>query len=81
MAIWILTQMKRWGYLKGDVDYRQIGERVFLATEARKRLAELGRELPDAARAKNSKYSVMGKEFDPADPAGYLASFAIKKSA
>ena len=22
MAVWILTQMKRWGYIKGDVDYK-----------------------------------------------------------
>ncbi|MFX7878938.1 nitrate ABC transporter substrate-binding protein, partial [Acinetobacter baumannii] len=21
MGVWILTQMKRWGYIKGDVDY------------------------------------------------------------
>src|SRR5215813_7437574 len=24
MAIWILTQMKRWGYIKGGVDYKKI---------------------------------------------------------
>jgi len=28
MAIWILTQMKRWGYIKGDVDYKKIAEEV-----------------------------------------------------
>ena len=22
MAVWMLTQMKRWGYVKGDVDYK-----------------------------------------------------------
>jgi len=22
MAVWMLTQMKRWGYIKGDVGYR-----------------------------------------------------------
>ena len=25
MAVWMLTQMKRWGYIKGDVNYKQIG--------------------------------------------------------
>ena len=30
MAVWILTQMKRWGYVKGDVNYKQIAEKVFL---------------------------------------------------
>jgi len=78
MAVWILTQMKRWGYVKGDVNYRQIAEQVFLATDARKRMAELGEKAPAAAYA---KFKVMGKEFDPAKPDAYLASFAIHKMA
>ena len=34
MAVWILTQIKRWGYLKGEVNYKQIAEQVFLLTDA-----------------------------------------------
>jgi nitrate/nitrite transport system substrate-binding protein len=34
MAVWMLTQMKRWGYLKGDVNYKQVAEKVFLLTGA-----------------------------------------------
>ena len=30
MAIRMLTQMKRWGYVKDDVNYKQIAEKVFL---------------------------------------------------
>ena len=30
MAVWMMTQMKRWGYIKGGVNYRQIAEKVFL---------------------------------------------------
>ena len=78
MAVWILTQMKRWGYIKGDVNYKQIAEQVFLATDARKRMAELGEKAPASAYA---KFKVMGKEFDPAKADAYVASFAIKKSA
>lgn len=77
MAVWILTQMKRWGYLQGDVDYRNIAERVFLAADAGKVMKELG--LPVPADAYKS-FSVMGKPFDPADPDGYLASFAMRRS-
>ena len=33
-AVWILTQMKRWGQLKGDVDYAKVAREVFLATDA-----------------------------------------------
>jgi nitrate/nitrite transport system substrate-binding protein len=78
MAIWMLTQMKRWGYVKGDVNYKAIAEKVFLATDARKRMAELGQKAPATSY---SKFKVMGKEFDPASPEKYLASFKIKKSA
>ncbi|MCB2025042.1 MAG: ABC transporter substrate-binding protein [Ottowia sp.] len=77
MAVWMLTQMKRWGYIKQDVNYAQIAERVFLATDARKRMTELGFKAPAA----NSRpVTVMGKVFDPAKPDAYLKSFAIKKS-
>lgn len=77
MAVWILTQLKRWGYIKGDVNYRQIAEQVFLATDARKRMAEMGY----AAPASNySKYVIMGKPFDPANPVGYVNSFKIRRT-
>jgi nitrate/nitrite transport system substrate-binding protein len=78
MAVWMLTQMKRWGYVKGDVNYKAIAEQVFLATDARKRMAEIDMKAPAASYA---KFKVMGKEFDPAQPEKYLGSFAIKKSA
>jgi nitrate/nitrite transport system substrate-binding protein len=78
MAVWMLTQMKRWGYLKGDVNYRQVAEKVFLITDAKKYMKELGQPVPDGAY---KKFKVMGKEFDPAKPDDYLKSFAINKLA
>jgi len=42
MAVWMLTQMQRWGYVKGDVNYKQIAEKVFLITDARKHMKDLG---------------------------------------
>jgi nitrate/nitrite transport system substrate-binding protein len=77
MAVWIMTQMKRWGYIKGDVRYRDIAEKVFLATDARKRMTELGMKAPET---NYRKFKVMGKEFDPAKPEAYLSSFAIRKA-
>ena len=32
-AVWIMTQMKRWGQIKGDVDYAGVAKQVFLATD------------------------------------------------
>ena len=77
MAVWMLTQMKRWGYLKADVDYRQVAERVFLLTDAKKRMAELDQKPPEGSYP---KFSIMGREFDPAKAAAYANSFAIKRS-
>ncbi len=77
MAVWILTQMKRWGYVKGDVDYKKIAEQVFLASECADVMKELGYEAPTATY---TKHTIMGREFDPQKPEEYLAGFAIKKS-
>jgi len=77
MAVWMLTQMKRWGYVKGDVDYKGIAEQVFLLTDAKKQMKALDEKVPEGAYR---KYKVMGKEFDPAKAAEYAASFAIRKA-
>ncbi|WP_418116352.1 CmpA/NrtA family ABC transporter substrate-binding protein [Variovorax sp. NFACC27] len=78
MAVWMLTQMKRWGYVKGDINYRQIAEKVFLLTDAKKRMKDLGQAVPDGAYP---KFTIMGKVFDPAKPDDYVKSFAIAKMA
>src|SRR5262245_32076380 len=77
-AIWIMTQMKRWGQLKGDVDYAKVAREVYLATDAMRLMKEVGLT-PPASTTK--KFAVMGKEFDPAKPDAYLASFSIKRTA
>lgn len=78
MAIWIMTQMKRWGYVKGDVSYKKIAEEVFRATDCAKIMAELGYKAPKTTM---KKHVIMGKEFDPAKPAEYVKSFKIRKGA
>ncbi len=78
MAVWMLTQMKRWGYVKGDVNYKQIAEKVFLLTDAKKHMGQLDQKVPDGAYP---KFTIMGKTFDPASPDQYLKSFSIRKAA
>lgn len=77
MAVWILTQMKRWGYVEGDIDYKGIAEQVYLASDAAKYMKELGYEPPDKTY---EKYTIMGKEFDWTKPEEYIASFDIKRT-
>ncbi|NVO14155.1 MAG: ABC transporter substrate-binding protein [Rhodoplanes sp.] len=76
-AVWILTQMKRWGQIKGEVDYKAIADQVFLATDTARLMKEVGLTPPTAT---TKSFSVMGKTFDPAKPDEYVASFAIKRS-
>ena len=77
MGVWILTQMKRWGYIKGDVDYHKIAEEVYLAADTAKVMKELGYEPPTKTY---SNYTIMGKEFDYSKPEEYVNSFAIRRS-
>ena len=77
-AVWILTQMQRWAQLKGNVDYAKVAREVFLATDAAKLMREVGMKAPTTT---SKKFTVMGKEFDPAKPEAYLASFPIKHTA
>jgi nitrate/nitrite transport system substrate-binding protein len=76
-AIWIMTQMKRWGQIKGDIDYAKVAKEVYLATDTAKLMQELGLTPPKQV---SKSFVVMGKTFDPAKPEDYVNSFKIKKT-
>jgi nitrate/nitrite transport system substrate-binding protein len=73
----MLTQMKRWGQIKGDVDYNGIAEQIFLATDTAKLMRDMGLTPPTST---SKTFVVMGKTFDPSKPDDYVKSFAIKRS-
>jgi nitrate/nitrite transport system substrate-binding protein len=74
MAVWILTQMKRWKQIDGDLDYRRVAEQVYLAAEC----DQVSRELGYAAHDRTyTTHTIMGQAFDPQRPEAYLDSFAI----
>lgn len=77
MGVWILTQMKRWGYVKEDIDYKKIAEQVYLATDCAAKMKEQGYEAPAVTY---KTHIIMGKEFDANKADEYLDSFAIKAS-
>jgi len=73
--------MKRWGYLKRDVDYRSLAEKVFLLTNARRAMQQIGEPVPDAALDGGYRpISVMGRTFDASRPDDYVSSFPIKRT-
>lgn len=74
MGVWILTQMKRWGYISGNVEYNSIAEQVYLATETASIMRELGHTPPEIT---SKSHVIMGKTFDPSQPEAYIKSFVI----
>jgi len=72
----MLTQMKRWGQIKGDVDYKAVAEAGLSRNRYPQVMTEMGLT-PPATSYKS--FAVMGKTFDPAKPEDYLASFKIRK--
>jgi nitrate/nitrite transport system substrate-binding protein len=77
MAVWILTQMRRWNQLQRDVDWRAVAEQTFLALDAGRVMRDLGMPVPaNAMRVE----TILGKRFDPTQPEAYMASFAIRRN-
>jgi nitrate/nitrite transport system substrate-binding protein len=72
MAIWILTQMKRWGQVKGDLDYNAIADQVFQEATCNRIFKEMGYVVHER---NNAKHKIMGKVFDPRHPEAYVDSF------
>lgn len=82
MATWMLTQMRRWGYIKHDIDYDALAKQVFLLTDARARMKDLPDPFSKPTDPANGfpTYTIMGRTFDPADPKGYVSSFPIRRA-
>ncbi len=76
MAIWILTQMRRWGQVTRDVDYAQVANQTFLALDAGNAMRALNLPVPASAMRTET---IMGRTFDPANPAAWTER-AIKAS-
>jgi len=77
MAIWMLTQMKRWGQVRGEVDYAGIAQQVFLALDAGRAMREQGLPVPEGT---TRVHRIFGRDFDSAQPEAYLNSFAIRRT-
>ncbi len=69
MAVWMMTQLRRWNMLKQDIDYKKLTEQVMLATDAKSLMADLGAQAPAPGFRKET---ILGKEFDSNRPDEYL---------
>jgi nitrate/nitrite transport system substrate-binding protein len=74
MAVWILTQMKRWHHVDSDFDYQKVAQQVYLAAECDKISQELGYKTHGQT---STTHTIMGRVFDPSQPEAYVRSFPI----
>jgi nitrate/nitrite transport system substrate-binding protein len=75
-GMWFMTQHKRWGLLKEDVDYLAVAKQVNqvdLYTEVAKSL-----NIPVPASPMKTETLFDGTVYDPSKPAEYAAGFKIK---
>ena len=54
-----------------------MAEQVYLASDVRRIMRDLGYDAPEESY---KTHTIMGKTFDPADPVGYIESFAIGRN-
>jgi nitrate/nitrite transport system substrate-binding protein len=85
MGTWILSQMKRWGYVKGDVDFKALSDEIFLSVSAQSQMEEMAEDnknikWSDIPEKKYPIYDVYGKKFNPEKINEYIDSFAIKRT-
>jgi nitrate/nitrite transport system substrate-binding protein len=80
--LWFLTEAIRWGRLQPALDTRALVEKVNredLWRTAAKQLNVAAADIP-ASPSRGTETFFDGKVFDPADPAAYLKSLAIKRA-
>jgi nitrate/nitrite transport system substrate-binding protein len=75
-GIWFLTQLRRWGLLKEDVDYLAVAKQVHQVSL----YTEVAKSIKVAVPASPLKTEKLfdGTVFDPAKPKEYVAGFKIK---
>lgn len=76
-ALWILTQMARWGITPFPNNWTEILERVYCRETYGQAARELG--LPDGVDDRESVKLFDGLVFNPDDPMSYLASLKISR--
>lgn len=85
MGMWILGQLKRWNYIKEDINYTAISDQIFMSAEVQKRMNEMANhnknlKWTDIPENKYPVYDIYGKQFDPNKIENYIDSFAISRS-
>lgn len=84
MSIWVLSQMKRWGYIEEDINYQDISREICLSSKTEELMRGLQKENSEIAwsdlpEEEHPVLDIHGKRFDPTDVDGYLSTFDIRR--
>ncbi len=74
-AIWLLAEMRRWNFIKQDVDYQKLAQQVMLATDAKRLMASMGAQAPEPGFGKET---ILGEQFDSNQVDAYLKRQVIR---
>jgi nitrate/nitrite transport system substrate-binding protein len=75
-GMWFMTQHKRWGLMKTDVDYLGIAKQINQIDLYKQAASQV--KVPVPSSPMRSSKLMDGKVWDGSNPAAYAASFAIK---
>ena len=76
-ALWILTQLARWGYIAFPRNWEEILEKVCRLDLYREACSQIG--LPDFEPNSHEFSLFDGKVFKPEDPIGYIEGFPLRR--
>ncbi len=74
-AIWLLAEMRRWNFIKQDMDYQKLAQQVMLATDAKRLMAAQSAKAPEPGLGKEV---IMGDQFDSTQVDAYLKRQVIR---
>jgi ABC-type nitrate/sulfonate/bicarbonate transport system substrate-binding protein len=79
-AVWIITQMIRWGQVREPFDILALAERVYRPDLYRAAMAPVGAEIPDSDYKREGEAASFfgGETFDPQAAIGYLRALPIR---
>jgi len=78
-AMWFMTQHRRWGLLRDDVDYAAVAARVNRVGLYREAAVLAG--VPASSSLMRRSVLMDGKVWDGSDPDTYISSFSIRRTA
>jgi nitrate/nitrite transport system substrate-binding protein len=86
MSIWVLSQMKRWGYIKEDINYKDISRQIVLSAGTADTMRYISKkddsiqwqDLPDE---EFPVLDIMGRKFDPTQVGEYLNELSVRNNA